>query len=103
MALAIPALPRDAEVYRRTEVFTEKTIPAQLRNQHRTKDGAWGMIHVLEGKLAYRVIDPRRPRLDYLLTTKTLPAVIEPTVLHEVQPFGTVRFFIEFYRVRKAS
>ena len=101
--MAIPALPRDAEAYRRTDIFTERTIPAQLRNQHRTKDGAWAMIHVLEGKLAYRVIDPRRPRLDYLLTPKTLPAIIEPTILHEVEPCGAVRFFIEFYRVRQVS
>ncbi|MGH7032997.1 MAG: DUF1971 domain-containing protein [Stellaceae bacterium] len=101
--MAIPALPRDAEAYRRTDIFTEKTVPAPLLSQHRTKDGAWAMIHVLEGKLAYRVIDPRRARLDYLLTPKTLPAVIEPTILHEVEPCGAVRFFIEFYRVRKAS
>jgi tellurite resistance-related uncharacterized protein len=101
--MTIPALPRDAEAYRRTDIFTEKTIPVQLRNQHRTKDGAWAMIHVLEGKLAYRVIDPRRPRLDYLLTPKTIPAIIEPTILHEVEPCGVVRFFIEFYRLRKAS
>ena len=101
--MAIPALPRDAEPYHRTVVFTEKTIPAQLLNQHRTKDGAWALIHVLEGKLAYRTIDPRRPRLDYMLTPKTLPAVIEPTILHEVEPCGAVRFFVEFYRLRQAS
>ena len=101
--MTMPALPRDAEAYHRTVVFTEKTVPAQLRNQHQTKDGAWALIHVLEGKLAYRVIDPRRPRLDYLLTQKTLPAITEPTILHEVEPCGAVRFFIEFYRLRKIS
>lgn len=101
--MTIPALPRDVEPYYRTVVFTEKTLPARLLNRHQTKDGAWAMLHVLEGKLAYRVIDARRSRLDYLLTPKTLPAVIEPTILHEVEPCGPVRFFIEFYRLRKAS
>ena len=100
--MTIPAPPRDAEPYRRTAIFTETTIPAQLLNQHRTKDGAWAMIHVLEGALAYRVVDPRRPRLDDVLTPKTLPAVIEPTILHEVEPRGAVRFFIEFFRQRRA-
>ena len=58
-AMAIPKLPDDAVRYRQTPVFTETTIPAGLLGDHRTKEGVWGLIHVYEGKLAYRVKDSR--------------------------------------------
>jgi tellurite resistance-related uncharacterized protein len=65
---------------------------------HRTKEGVWGLIHVYEGKLAYRVKDSRRPPMEFLLTSKTIPAVIEPTITHEIEACGPVRFVVEFYR-----
>ena len=91
--MAIPKLPDDAVLYRQTAVFTETTIPA----------GVWGMIRVLEGKLAYRVSDARRARTEFLLTPKTIPAVIEPTIAHEIEPCGPVRFVVEFYRRGRMS
>jgi hypothetical protein len=56
------------------------------------------MIRVLEGKLAYRIKDSRRPAMVFLLTAKTISAAIEPTITHEIEPCGPVRFFVEFYR-----
>jgi tellurite resistance-related uncharacterized protein len=96
--MAIPKLPDGVALYRQTPVFTETTIPAGLQSDHRTKDGTWGMIRVLEGKLAYRINDSRRSRVEFVLTPKTIPAVIEPTITHEIEPCGVVRFFVEFYR-----
>ena len=84
--------------YRRTPVFTQDTIPAALLNAHNTKDGAWALINVLEGDLIYRVTDPRRPASQTILTPHTPPGVIEPTILHAVEPLGPVRFFVEFHR-----
>lgn len=98
--MTIPALPNGVESYHRTAEFTEATIPAGLLKAHRTKDGAWGIIHVLEGQLTYRITDPRRAHWEVLLTPKTLPGVIEPTIVHEVEPCGAVRFYVEFYRRR---
>jgi tellurite resistance-related uncharacterized protein len=92
-------LPRNAQSYRRTDVFTESTVPAGLLKAHTTKEGVWGLIHVLEGKLAYRVVDPRRLRSDTVLTPDSPQGVVEPTILHEVEPLGVVRFFVEFHRV----
>lgn len=101
--MAIPKLPDDVMRYRQTPIFTEGTIPAGLLSDHRTKEGVWGMIRVLEGKLAYRVKDARRPPLEFLLTPKTIPAVIEPTITHEIEACGPVRFVVEFYRRGRAA
>jgi len=91
-------LPADVRPYKRTPIFTEATVPAGLLRAHATKDGAWGLIHVLEGQLAYRITDPHRPQSEQILTPETRPGVVEPTVLHEVEPLGSVRFQVEFHR-----
>lgn len=91
-------LPSKARPYRRTDVFSEDTVPAGLLRAHTTKPGAWGLIHVLEGRLAYRVVDPRRLRSETILTPTSPKGVVEPTILHEVEPLGPVRFFVEFHR-----
>jgi tellurite resistance-related uncharacterized protein len=92
------SLPTDAEPYRRTETFTEATIPKGLLRSHATKDGTWGLIHVLEGRLAYRITDPRRDKAERVLTSDGQPGLVEPAILHEVEPLGPVRFYVEFHR-----
>lgn len=101
--MAIPKLPDGMVLYRQTPIFTETTVPVGLLSDHRTKEGTWGMIRVLEGKLAYRIKDARRPYMEFLLTPKTIPAAIEPTITHEIEPCGPVRFVVEFYRREGAS
>ena len=96
-------LPLDARPYRRTDTFTEATVPAALLKAHTTKQGAWALIHVLEGRLAYRIVDPGRPSSNEVLTPVTPPGVIEPAILHEVALLGPVRFYVEFYRLGEAG
>ncbi|HEY5008850.1 MAG TPA: DUF1971 domain-containing protein [Caulobacteraceae bacterium] len=96
-------LPDDVKPYRRTEVFTEATVPRGLLRAHSTRAGAWALIHVLEGQLAYRIRDPRRAPVELVLTPSTAPGVVEPTIQHEVQPLGAVRFYVEFHRREDAS
>jgi tellurite resistance-related uncharacterized protein len=91
-------LPPDVRPYKRTPDFTEATLPEGLKRAHDTKDGVWGLIHVLEGRLAYRVTDPRRPTSETVLTPQGEPGVVEPTIRHEVEPLGPVRFYVEFLR-----
>jgi tellurite resistance-related uncharacterized protein len=91
-------LPADVRPYRRTDVFTEATVPGGLLRAHTTKDGAWALIHVVEGRLAYRIDDPRRLTSEAVLTPDTPPGVVEPTILHRATPLGTVRFYVEFHR-----
>lgn len=96
-------LPAGLQPYARTAEFTETSVPAGLLRAHTTKAGAWGLIHVLEGRLAYRITDPRRPASETVLTPQTGPGVVEPTILHEVAPRGGVRFFVEFHRRTSAD
>src|SRR3546814_9914745 len=79
------SLPEGLESYRRTGDFTDTTVLAALLNAHTTKEGSWGLIHVAEGKLRYRVTDPHRAPLDTILTPDTQPGIVEPTILHQVE------------------
>ena len=91
-------LPGGLVSYRRTPEFTEETVPAGLKRAHSTKEGVWGLIHVLGGKLRYRILDERRAPAELLLVPGSPPGIVEPTVLHEVEPLGSVRFHVEFFR-----
>lgn len=92
------ALPEGMTAYRRTPAFTEITIPNGLLRAHSTKAGTWGLIHVLEGALVYRVLDDRRTAVERRLEPGAAPGVVEPEILHEVAPQGSVLFYVEFFR-----
>ena len=103
LAFSPTRLPHGLTAYRRTADFTEATVPAALLADHRTKDGSWGLIVVEAGALTYRVTDPRRAPAETLLTPRTAPGVIEPTILHHVAPQGKVRFHVQFWRAEPGS
>lgn len=86
-------LPPGVTAYKRTPVFTESSVPPGLRREHRTKDGVWALIHVLEGQLLYRILSPPSEQV----LTPEKPGVVRPGQLHEVTPLGQVRFFVEFH------
>ncbi len=88
-------LPSDVVAYNRTPEFTEGTVPAALRASHSTKQGVWGRIVVLEGELVYRIYGP--PAEEHLLRPGA-EGVVAPQDPHEVEPRGTVRFYVEFLR-----
>lgn len=88
-------LPDDVRRYRRTAEFTEATVPEALTRDHATKAGVWGLIHVLEGRLAYH-IEATNETIE--LTPAGLAGVIEPQARHRVTPLGAVRFYVEFWR-----
>lgn len=100
MAQSAQAVPSDAEPYKRTQSFTEATVPAGLLQDHSTKQGVWGLIRVEQGRLRYIVTDPRLAPVEGVLTADAPPGVVEPTVLHRVEPLGAVRFHVEFLRER---
>jgi hemoglobin len=86
-------LPTRLSPYKRTPDFTESTMPAGLRRMHETKGGVWGKICVVEGKLLLRFVDNGEKRM----LTPDNPGIVCPRQAHEVEPFGPVRFYIEFY------
>lgn len=87
-------LPDGLTAYKRTAVFDQEGLPAALQQNHRTKPGVWGLIHVLHGRLAYTLFEPPA---EWILTPEN-PGVVRPEQLHTVRPLGPVRFFVEFYR-----
>ena len=86
----IPAtLPAGVTAYSRTPDFTPENLPDKIRAAHATKAGTWGLLHVLEGQLLYRLEPPHHGER-HLNAGDTV--VIEPTIRHHVA------FFVEFYR-----
>jgi tellurite resistance-related uncharacterized protein len=86
-------LPSDLVAYRRSPEFDQNTLPAALQRQHSTKAGAWALIHVVEGKLLYRILEP----FGEIILEPGQPGVVQPEQLHEVHPIGSVRLFVEFF------
>lgn len=86
------------ESYNSTPTFTESSVPAGLLADHSTKDGVWGLIHVTQGRLRYCITDPGRNPEEWELNPDSDPGVVEPTILHRVEPMGPVQFHVEFLR-----
>lgn len=92
--LHLPAgLPEDVSAYRQSPVFEHDTIPDALKRNHRTKAGVWAVIHVLEGRLRYRI---ESPASEQMLTPQN-PGLVRPEEEHAVEADGPVRFVVEFY------
>lgn len=88
-------LPADFVAYRRTPVFDATSVPKALLSRHGTKPGVWALIHVLEGRLRYRLHEPFD---EEQLLDASAPGVVLPGVEHDVTPLGDARFFVEFHR-----
>ncbi len=89
------ALPDGVSSYKRTPEFEASTVPAGLLRSHRTKAGVWGVIHVLEGELVYRILEPS---VEEHVLRQGFEGVVEPEVPHQVEPRPGVRFYVEFRR-----
>jgi tellurite resistance-related uncharacterized protein len=94
------ALPKGCEAYRKTAVFTQDTVPGGLLRAHRTAADVWALIHVLNGRLLYRI---NEPTICERVIEVGIPGVIEPAISHEVVPLGKTRFYIEFHRRSQRS
>ncbi len=86
-------LPLGLKAYKRTPVFDQDTLPAGLRRAHRTRAGVWALIHVIEGRLRYRVLEP----FQEMDLAPGKPGVVRPNQPHEVEPLGSVRMYVEFH------
>lgn len=80
--------------YASSPVFDEHSLPDALRNDHRTKDGTWGLLRVITGEVRLIFTDPLRE----VLVTPETPAPIAPMATHYVVPLGKMSMQVEFYR-----
>ncbi len=95
-------LPSDVVKYStvpKDRFFTTDTIPTGLLKEHSTKEGTWGVIHVHQGKLEYKILEPERSV--HILDAKSDNiGIIEPTMLHQTKGLtDDLKFVVEFYRV----
>jgi tellurite methyltransferase len=84
-------VPLDAREYKRTATFTEETLPAALRKEHRTKAGTWARIVVTKGQVEFH----SRGRVRVLGAGDV--GIVEPAVSHHVTPLGAARLHVEFW------
>lgn len=82
-----------AQPYKSTPVFDENTLPAAIRSEHRTKQGTWGLLRVIEGRATLVFVDPPRR----LAVAPGQPGEIPPGDTHFVELDGPVRLQVEFY------
>ena len=80
--------------YASSPVFDEQSLPDALRNDHRTKDGTWGLLRVLEGEVRLIFTEPHRE----VIVTPDTPAPIAPLATHYVVLLGKMTMQVEFYR-----
>ena len=92
-------MPAGLTAYKRTPIFDQDSLPAGLRREHRTKAGVWALIHVIEGSLRYRILEPFS---EQILATGTA-GVVTPEQPHEVEPLGPMRMFVEFFSERRVE
>lgn len=89
------ALPEDAEPYRRTKVFTARTVPRGILEQHSTKAGTWGLIHVHAGQVEY-FLDGHATPLATVGSGESF--VVLPEEVHFVRLSADAEFSVEFHK-----
>ncbi|EKS31195.1 MAG: DUF1971 domain-containing protein [Afipia felis] len=88
-------LPDGFAAYGRSPEFNSEGLPPKLQAGHATKAGTWGLLHVLEGALLYKLEPPHQ---DERLVRAGETVVIESEVAHRVRFVEPGRMFVEFYR-----
>ena len=86
-------LPEAVTPVRNSAVWDEGSMPDGLRREHRLGPGTWGVLHVESGALRFSDMELAAGQIQ----------VIPPGTVHEVEPLGHVRFWIEFLTVDRAS
>ncbi len=87
-------LPETVRAYQKTPIYTDKTTPGMMKNDHRVRNGVWAKIVVQKGEVVYEI--PDRNHVETL--TPDAPGIIEPVVTHRILPRPGARFYLEYYR-----
>jgi tellurite resistance-related uncharacterized protein len=94
------SLPPDAVCYWRSGIFDQQSLPAGLTREHRLKDGTWGLVTLLSGRVGFTWDDAEGGAVEL-----TAPAtmVVPPTVPHHVEIRGPFALQVEFFREPQAA
>ena len=88
--------PDEANVFHRTEIFDQDSVPGPLQQRHRTGQGIWARLTIVHGSLVFVEHEPFGRRT---VLAPDVPGVVVPEVPHQVEITGPVRFLLEFARV----
>jgi tellurite resistance-related uncharacterized protein len=88
------SIPTSAMPFKRTNHFTRTTVPPGLLRDHQTNNGVWGKIHVVAGVVRYSI--PAKSQMFDLNPNR--PGIVEPGVMHHVEPSEDASFYLEFWR-----
>jgi tellurite resistance-related uncharacterized protein len=88
-------LPANVKSYKKTTTFDEHSIPKGLLQDHSTRPGVWGKIIVLEGSIRYII---QSEPIEKIVLTPDVEGIVEPEMLHYLEPTGTVRLYVAFYK-----
>lgn len=96
--MSLPQLPPDLPSRGSTRTFTESDMPDALLNEHSLGKGRWGVLRVLEGRVAFVDLETER---EHLLEA---PAewIIEPERTHHLRLEGPVRCRVDFFGAAKS-
>lgn len=85
--------------YKKMPIWTKDTMPKAVQKQHQTKEGTWGKITILKGRLALFYLDDEgKVMSSTVFEAGDLIPFIEPQVWHRVQAqTEDVEWFLEFY------
>lgn len=89
-------MPPGFVAYGRSPEFSSDNLPAKLQSAHSTKAGTWGLLHVIEGAVHYRLEAPHQGEK---IVRAGETVVIESEVPHQVAFLEPGRMFVEFYRL----
>ena len=85
--------------YKRMPVWTKDSLPKMFQEKHNTKEGTWGKITILQGKLKFYVLSEEGDIIsEHILTPSTEPSFVEPQLWHRVEPLSEdLECYLAFY------
>lgn len=92
-------IPEGHVAHRETPRFTHETVPDALLRAHTTRRGVWARIHVVAGRLDYRI---HAPFCERHVLVPGVPGVVLPEVEHAVACPEPVEFYLELWRAGQA-
>ena len=83
-----------------TKIFTKNTVPRGLTSRHNTKQGVFGLIHVIEGELKLTVFANKNEikQDEIFIVKKGQCAITAPQQWHKVSANSQdMKFYVEFW------
>ena len=85
--------------YKRMPVWTAETMPELVKNKHNTKEGTWGKITVLKGRLKFIEMSEEGEELaEHIFEAGQDNPFAQPQAWHRVEALtDDLEWYLEFY------